>query len=79
MRIIPLNIKLNDNYLIDIEFSNGEKSVFDMNPFLEKGAFRELKIIEKFKTGKIVDGAIQWCNLVDLSPDTLYILSKKQN
>lgn len=77
MRIIPLHIKLNDNHTIDIEFSNGEKSIFDMTPFIDKGAFKELKNLEVFRTGKINDGAVEWSNSVDLSPDTLYLLSKK--
>ena len=77
MRITPIHIVLNNDYTISIEFSNGEQALFDAKPFLDKGAFKELRKIEKFRTAKIVDGAVQWSNSVDLSPDTLYCLAVK--
>ena len=75
MRISAKNISTNPDYTIDIESDNGEKKLFDVKPFLDKGAFRQLTNLEIFRTAKVVDGAVEWNNSIDFSPDTLYLLS----
>jgi len=74
MRVNVENINLNQDYTINLIFSNGESKVFDVKPFLDKGRFSELKNLDLFFSAKIVDGAVEWSNSVDLSPDTLYLL-----
>ena len=60
------------NYNLILTFENGEKRQFDMNPFLSKGIFRELKDISKFNTVKISFDTIEWENEADLDPEILY-------
>lgn len=36
--LTPLN-----NYVLHLEFRNGEKKIFDMKPYLETGVLKELK------------------------------------
>ena len=47
-RVTPIS-----NYNLILTFENGEKHLFDMNPFLNKGIFRELRDILKFKSVKV--------------------------
>ena len=66
-----------DNYKILLIFGNGEKRQFDMNPFLDKGIFKELKDISIFNTVKVSFGTIEWENEADIDPEILYQYSEK--
>lgn len=68
-----------NNYKLSITFENGEKRIFDVSPFLDKGIFSELKNIDYFQKVKVAFGAIQWPNEQDFSKDTLYKLSNVPN
>jgi len=61
------------NFRLLIGFENGEQKIFDVNPYLNKGIFQELKSVEIFNSAKVADGTVQWSNEADLCPDTLYI------
>jgi len=65
------------NYNLILTFQNGEKRLFDMNPFLNTGVFKELREIEKFNTVHISFDSIEWENEADLDPEILYQQSKK--
>ena len=67
-----------NNYIVNLTFTNGEKGVFDVKPYLQMGIFNELKDENYFKTVKPFLGSIQWPNGQDFCPDTLYLESKKQ-
>ena len=68
------NVKAQDNYELLIWFDNGEKKLFDMKPYIEKGQiFKELKEKNLFRTAKPVLGTVQWANEADLCPDTFYL------
>jgi hypothetical protein len=69
----------NDDFTIDLRFSDGTNRRFDVKPYLEKGVFCELKDINYFKNINIVHGTVQWLNEQDISPDTLYIESELIN
>ncbi|MGE5344023.1 MAG: DUF2442 domain-containing protein [Candidatus Omnitrophota bacterium] len=56
-------------YLI---FDNNEERIFDMNPFLNKGIFRELRNNSLFDTVHVCFDTIQWENGADLCPEILY-------
>ena len=66
-----------NNYNLILTFENGEKRQFDMNPFLNKGIFKELRDISKFKTVRISFDTIEWDNEADLDPEILYKYSDK--
>ena len=64
------------DYLLEIIFTNSEKKLFDVKPYLDKGDFTELKGYSIFNSVKPFMGSIQWINGLDLGPDTLYLVSK---
>ena len=66
-----------DNYKILLIFGNGEKRQFDMNPFLDKGIFKELRDISIFNTVKVSFDSIEWENKADIDPEILYQYSEK--
>jgi hypothetical protein len=66
------DVKPQSNYTVLLTFTNGEKKIFDVKPYLEKGIFRELKDASLFNSVKPFLGSIQWKNGQDFCPDTLY-------
>jgi hypothetical protein len=77
--MLPRIIKFyfTEKYNINLLFSNNQTGTIDLSPFLEKGDFRILKEEKLFKKAVLVDGVLTWFGNLDISPDTLYLLSKK--
>ena len=70
--VIPTN-----NYNLILTFSNGEKRQFDMNPYLDKGIFKELRDISKFNSVRLSFDTVEWDNEADFDPEILYKYSVK--
>lgn len=77
MYLAVQNVIAQDNYLLLLTFENGEKSQFDMKPYLDHGIFRELKDLEVFRTVRTSFDSIEWDNEADLDPEILYQKSVK--
>ena len=71
-----VSAKANEDYTLDLEFSDGARRRFDVKPYLDKGIFTELKNLNYFKNIKIAFGTVQWKNEQDFAPETLYLESK---
>ena len=68
--VIPGN-----DFTLELVFTNDEKKVFDVKPYLNFGIFSELKNPILFKSVKASLGTIVWNNGLDICPDTLYLES----
>jgi len=77
MYLAVKGVKPINNYNLILTFSNGEKRQFDMNPYLDKGIFQELRDITKFNTVRLSFDTIEWDNEADLDPEILYKYSVK--
>ena len=60
------------NYQLLLTFDNGEQRQFDMNSYLDKGIFAELKDQSLFRSVRISFDTIEWCNGADMCPEVLY-------
>ena len=60
------------NFMLELLFTNGEKKIFDMNPYLEKGIFKNLKDVSIFNSAFVSFGTVEWKNGIDICPDLLY-------
>lgn len=69
-------VKILENYNLLLTFTNNEKRIFDVKPYLSIGIYKKLKDIEIFNSVKANDGSILWSNEADFCPDTLYLESK---
>jgi len=67
------SVQPKDDYCLLLIFENGEKRIFDLKPYLNKGVFARLKDSALFKTARVVSGSIEWHSEIDLSYDTLYL------
>jgi hypothetical protein len=58
-------------YRLYVELVDGRRGIFDVNPYLEHGVFRELQDPDYFARVGIVLGALTWPNHQDIAPETL--------
>lgn len=71
------HVETRPNYRLELTFTSGEVSVFDVNPYLDKGLFSELKNSSVFNSVRAFNGTVVWPNNLDFDPDTLYLESVK--
>ena len=61
---------------IELEFSNGERRVFDVKPYLDKGIFTQLKDWNYFSRVQAHSRFVSWPGEQDFSLDTLWARSR---
>ena len=64
------------NHEIELEFSNGERRVFDVKPYLDKGIFTQLKDWNYFSRVQAHARFVSWPQEQDFSLDTLWARSR---
>ena len=67
VKVLPEN-----NYILFLEFDNGEKKIFDVKPYIKGTWFKELNDISYFNRVHINGFNIEWLNGQDICPDDLY-------
>ena len=67
------SITANDDWTLDVVFSDGAERRFDVKPLLNMEAFTSLRNIDMFKAIRNGGYFVEWENEVDLSADTLYL------
>lgn len=70
--LVVVDVKPLEEYKLLLTFENGEKKVFNMKPYLDKGVFRELKEKKLFKTVRVSFDSVEWSNKADIEPEVLY-------
>lgn len=73
MLINVIDVKPKDDYLLFLEFKNGEKKEFDCKTLFDKKPFQVLKDKIFFKRAKVAFGTVVWSDEIDIAPETLYI------
>ncbi len=66
-------VSANDDFSLDLKFSDGSLKRFDAKPYLDLEVFRELKDLDYFRQVTIAFGTVQWPHEQDISPETLYL------
>jgi len=70
------DVKPLDDYRLDMVFTNHERRLFDVKPYLTIGIFQELQDAVVFNSVRAFNGTVVWPNEIDLDPDTLYLDSQ---
>lgn len=68
-------VKANDDFSLELRFSDGSVRRFDTKPYLDYEVFCELKDLNYFRKVDLAFGTVRWPNEQDISPETLYIES----
>ena len=66
-------IKADNDWTLDITFTDGARRLFDMKPLLECEVFEPLRNIEMFRAVSNRGYFVEQPNEADLSADTLYL------
>jgi hypothetical protein len=66
------NVVPTEDYMLSIDFDNGEHGTLDMKPFLDFGVFRRLKDRGAFKRVRVAFDTIEWDSGIDLDPEFVY-------
>ena len=64
------------DYRLLLVFDNRERRIFDVTPWLTKGAFCELQDEAVFRTARVTFDTVEWANGCDLCPELLYTESR---
>jgi hypothetical protein len=72
-----IDFEILPDHRIKVTLSNGNKGIFDVKPYLDRGVFNELKDYEYFRRARIEFGTIVWPNEQDFSPETIEIRMEK--
>ena len=74
--LVPIAVKTLKDYKLLIEFSNGEKKIYDAKTDISHGIFKSLKDKNLFSLATIARGTVTWNDDLDIAPETLYEESK---
>ncbi|HJY29895.1 MAG TPA: DUF2442 domain-containing protein [Pyrinomonadaceae bacterium] len=66
-------VRANDDYTLDLTFSDGSVKRFDVKPYLKYEVFKELKDLTYFKQVNLAFGTVQWPHEQDIAPETLFV------
>jgi hypothetical protein len=62
-----------EDYQLELIFENGERRIFDVKPYLQRGVFARLRNRAVFQAARVVAGSVEWPGELDMSYDTLYL------
>ncbi len=79
LRPIAKKVVALDDYLLQIEFDNGECKNFDVKPYIQGTWYSELKNPIYFKSAFANGYTIEWPNGQDLCPDEIYYQGSKSD
>lgn len=60
------------DFMLFLEFENGERRVFNMAPYLDQPPWVRLKSGAMFQGAFIENGTVAWPGNIDIDPETLY-------
>lgn len=68
-----------ENYILLVEFENGERRKMDMSVLMHEKPFSLLVDERLFGAATVRHGSVAWNNQLDIAPETLYALSTAIN
>lgn len=72
--VTRVEVKL--DYILELEFENGERRRFDMAPYMDQKPWVKLKHVPLFARAYCHLGTVTWPGNIDIDPETLYELSE---
>lgn len=80
VEIRVIDVEILEDLCLMLEFSNGEKRIFDANQLLDYPIYEKLKDNNVFESVSIKNGVLVWDNEnIDVGVDFLYQNSKTQD
>ena len=72
MLLDVIHVTVQSDFILFLEFENGERRVFNMTAFLDQKPWVRLKSGNVFQGAFIENGTVAWPGNIDIDPETLY-------
>ncbi len=72
MLLDVIKVQAQPNFVLILEFENGERRLFNMLPYIDQKPWVRLKTGHVFQAVFIENGTVAWPGNVDIDPETLY-------
>ena len=69
---MPIEVKALEDFLLYIEFQNGEEKIYDMKEMLKFDYYKNLRNREIFKTVCVYGITLKWSTGEDIAPEKIY-------
>ena len=76
MLLDVVRVQTGPHYTLILEFENGEKRGFNMEPYIEHKPWLRVKPVTLFQRAFVENGTVAWPGNIDIDPETLYELSE---
>lgn len=73
MNYLVKAVTAEDDYILLIDFADGQRKRFDMKPIIARGGvFDRLKNKDYFKKAHVDRDTVSWDEVLDIAPESLY-------
>ncbi len=69
------HVTVQPNFVLILEFENGERRRFNMSAYINQKPWAKLKPGSTFQDAFVENGTVAWPGNIDIDPETLYELS----
>ena len=66
------HVTAQSDFILFLEFENGERRVFNMTAYLDQKPWARLKSGNVFQGAFVENGTVAWPGNIDIDPETLY-------
>ena len=66
------HVTAQSDFILFLEFENGERRVFNMTAYLDQKPWARLKSKNAFQCAFVENGTVAWPGNIDIDPETLY-------
>ncbi|MFZ2725471.1 MAG: DUF2442 domain-containing protein [Methylococcaceae bacterium] len=74
-----IQVQVLADYVLLLEFENGEHRRFNMTPYLSQRPWQSLKKNALFQSATVDNDTVVWVDNIDIDPETLYEFSELIN
>ncbi len=79
MLLDVVNVAVQGDFVLLLEFENSERRSFDMAAYMDQKPWSRLRFGNTFQAAFIENGTVAWPGNVDIDPETLYEYSVQLN
>ena len=67
-----IHVSVQSDFVLFLDFENGERRAFNMTAYLDQKPWARLKCGSVFQGAFVENGTVAWPGNIDIDPETLY-------
>lgn len=72
MLLDVIHVTVQSDFILFLEFENGERREFNMTTYIDQKPWTRLKSGNLFQSAFVENGTVAWPGNIDIDPETLY-------